>query len=94
MRIEIEIAGATVVFTRSWFTGATKLVARQTEVTLQSPTEVSTHFNVDLLRVWEGKVFGHDVVIEKRRPKLFAGFRPQHFRVLVDGALVAERSGY
>ncbi len=94
MRIEFQVAGTTVVFTRSWFTGATKLVARDTEVTLQSPRELGTHFTVELLQIWEGKVFNHDVVIEKRRPRLFAGLRAQQFRVLVDGALMAERSGY
>lgn len=94
MRIEFQIAGTNVVFTRSWFTGATKLLARDTEVTLQSPRELGTHFSVELLQVWEGKVFTHQVVIEKRRPRLFAGLRAQHFRVLVDGALVVEKTGY
>ena len=94
MRIEFQVAGTAVVFTRSWVTGATKLVARGTEVMLQSPREVGTHFSFALLQVWEGKVFGHDIVIEKRRPALFAGFRAQHYRVLVDGALAVERSGY
>jgi hypothetical protein len=35
----------------------------------------------------------HAVIIEKERPLLLAGLRPQTYRVFVDGKLVLERSG-
>ncbi|MFI6265285.1 hypothetical protein [Micromonospora sp. NPDC051006] len=35
----------------------------------------------------------HDVLIEKERKLMFAGFRPQQYRAYVDGQLVAEHTG-
>jgi len=32
----------------------------------------------------------HEVLIEKRRPLLYAGFRPQVVRVFIDGQLLSE----
>ena len=36
----------------------------------------------------------HEVRIEKERARLVAGFRPQKYRVFVDGTLINECQGY
>lgn len=35
----------------------------------------------------------HKVSIEQKRERLFAGFRPQHYRVLVDGEVLRQFDG-
>jgi hypothetical protein len=39
-------------------------------------------------------MFRQDVVIEKDRPSLLAGVRPQTYRIFVDGKLVQEQNGF
>ena len=49
--------------------------------------------SLDLAKTYSfevGTTESHQVVIEKRRERFFAGFRPQTVRAFVDGALVAE----
>jgi len=94
MRITIEVAGESVEFYRNWFTGSAKLRVAGAERALQDPLDPSTHFSWNLTRRLRCEVASHMVVIEKQRPVLFAGFRPQTFRILVDGKLVAEQRGY
>jgi len=94
MRIAIEVGGQPVEFQRNWFTGATSLRVAGARQQLQDPLDPSTHFALSLVQRWQCRVAEHAVVIEKQRPRLFAGFRPQTFRILVDGQVVAERSGY
>jgi len=47
-----------------------------------------------LKRQWHFSVDGHAVIIEKERPLLLAGLRPQTYRVFVDGKFVLERNGF
>jgi hypothetical protein len=61
---------------------------------LQSPWNPLTHFSLDTTRRWQCSVKGHDIVIEKDRPLLFAGFRPQTYRLFIDGKLVQQQSGF
>jgi hypothetical protein len=49
---------------------------------------------LDTTRRWQCSVKGHDIVIEKDRPLLFAGFRPQTYRLFIDGKLVQQQSGF
>jgi len=54
-------------------------------------------FHIQRLRTWEvevGEVEPHSVCIVKERPVLFAGLRRHKYRVLVDGALIIEQTGY
>jgi hypothetical protein len=49
--------------------------------------------SVNLVKRWEftvGEQERHQVVIEKRRELMFAGYRPQPVTAYVDGRLVAE----
>jgi hypothetical protein len=45
-----------------------------------------------LLRSWEHQFEGHTIRIEKERARLWAAFRPMHYRVFVDGQLVEDRA--
>ena len=62
-------------------------------VVLQSSLNPFTHYSMKLKRQWHFSVEDHAVIIEKERPLLLAGLRPQTYRVFVDGKLVLERSG-
>jgi hypothetical protein len=75
-------------------TGQAVLKAGPETIVLQSPLNVTSHFDVKLTRQWQCSVKGHDIRIEKKRPLLLAGFRPQMYRVFVDGELVQERRGF
>jgi hypothetical protein len=93
LRIEFNVGQKPCIFTREWISGNAQLDVAGEIIQLQSPLSPGTHFNVKLSRSWQRNVDGHDVRIEKRRPFLFAGFRPHSYSVFVDGALVARASG-
>ena len=94
MEITIDLEGQPLVFRRSSFTGSASLTVGGVDHLLQSGLDPGTHFSFDLVQRWQCQIASHLVVIEKERPRLFAGFRPQTFRILVDGQLVTERRGY
>ncbi len=94
MRIQIDLDGTPVEFHRNWFTGWTKIRVSGAVHTLQDPMDPSTHFSLKLIRRWQCEVHAHVLTIEKERPRFLAGFRPQTYRILVDGKVVAERRGY
>jgi hypothetical protein len=94
MLIRFEVAGETVEFYRNWFTGRTELRRGDRIIPLLSALDPTAHFSLTLTRVLQHRLGNHDITIEKVRPLLFAGFRPQSYRVLVDGVEVAQRSGY
>jgi hypothetical protein len=84
-------------FSRSWFTGSMQTLVDGKKVAHQSALLPSTHFSFKLKRRYEfvvGKLETHQVILEKERPSLFAGFRPHTYRVFVDGKLVHEQTGY
>ncbi|HEX3539848.1 MAG TPA: hypothetical protein VHT75_05330 [Acidimicrobiales bacterium] len=93
MKIDFEIAGVPARFVRNDWTGRAELVAGDETVCLQSPRELSTHFDVHTARVWRHRVGDHEVAIEVVRRRLFGGLRPMSFTVSVDGAVVAEATG-
>jgi len=58
---------------------------------------IDSGFEVQLVDRWQFEVGDrekHEVRIEKERAKLVAGFRPQKYRVFVDGSLINEYEGY
>jgi hypothetical protein len=86
-----------LTFSRSSWTGAMRTLVDGRTVARQSPFSPFTHFSLKLKRRFEfvaGKTEKHNVILEKDRPFLFAGFRSQIFRVFVDGKLVHEQIGY
>ena len=86
-----------IVFSRNWFTGHVAIKTNGDSATVVSPWDVSTHFTLRLTTEYQftvGEPEPHRVVIVRRRPLLFAGLRPHHYRVFIDDRLVQERSGY
>ena len=94
MELTFEVDGTSIKFSRNWVTGRCTLNTGTADEILQSSLNPLTHFSLNTTRRWQYSVKGHDVVIEKDRPLLFAGFRPQTYRVFVDGELVQQRSGF
>jgi hypothetical protein len=100
MKFTVEIGDkekSKIEFSRNCFTGAMLARVDGQRVARQSPLSLFTHFSFTKKRTYEfsvGKTETHKVVLEKERPWLIAGFRPQTYRVFVDGQLVHEQSGY
>jgi hypothetical protein len=94
VRIAFSVEGVPCEFYRDPLIGGVQLRCGYGLVELQSVLDLGTHLSLRLLRTWELRLGPHLVRIEKRRPLLFAGFRPHDYRVFVDGQLVAERHGF
>lgn len=93
MEIDFSIGDIPAKLRRDWFFGGMKLVTPTENVWLQHPLQFSTHFSFGLDRCWQRTISGHRVRVEKTRPLLVAGIRPQSYRVFVDDALVADAQG-
>lgn len=100
MRFTLEVGdneNSRIEFSRNWFTGAMQILVNGERVAQQSWLSPSTHFGFTRKRRQQfvvGKDEKHQVVIEKERPLIIAGVRPQTYRVFVDGQLIHEQSGY
>jgi hypothetical protein len=97
MNLSFEVGDADkcrVDFRRDWFTGRATATVDGKTVTLASLTDLSTHISFSLTKRLQLLVRGHEVVIEITRALFFGAFRPQKYRVYVNGSLVEERSGY
>jgi hypothetical protein len=94
LEIEFSIGNLPVQLKRGWFLGGMKLTTPNEVLWLQSPWNITTHFSLRRKKAWERTVGGHLVTVEKVRPLLVAGARPQHYRIFVDGQLVASAHGY
>jgi hypothetical protein len=93
VQLRFSVGSTDAVFSRSAFTGKATLAADGENIELQDPWNPATHFSLKLIRTWQAQFLGHEVVIEKRRPLLFAAFRSYTCRVFVDGQLVVEETG-
>jgi len=94
MEIEFSIGSLPARLQRGWFLGGMKLTTPNEVLWLQRPWEIATHFSFRRTRAWEQTVGGRSVKVEKVRPLLVAGARPQEYRIFVDGELVASAHGY
>lgn len=94
MKLKFEIESTSVEFFRNPITGRSTLTTDTEAKTLQSPFNPFTHFSWKLKKRWRCLIRGHEVSIELQRPLLFGGFRPQHYRVLIDGKVVQEQDGF
>ncbi len=92
-QFEFVVDGKRVAYRREGMTGHAKLLTPDGEVTLNHPLNPLTHFSIRLTRTSTCRVYDSEVVIEKTRPLLFAGFRPSKYRAFVNGELVAEHEG-
>ena len=94
MQFTFDVDGTRVEFSRNWFSGHCTLHTGTRDEVLQSSLNPFTHYSMKLKRQWHFAVDGHAVIIEKERPLLLAGLRPQTYRVFLDGKFVLERSGF
>ena len=94
MQLTFSVDGKPAVFNRSSFTGSASLDIDGKIISLASPWNPLTHFSLKRTRTWHVEALGHQIVIEKTRPWLFSGLRQHTYRILVDGELVAEQTGY
>ena len=82
---------------RDWFTGSFKCTAKGKDYEIKSPYALGTHFAVSTTHnytVEVGDEKKHLIEIEHSRPRFFGGLRPQRYIVKVDGALVADQTGF
>jgi predicted secreted protein len=93
LEIEFSIGKTPATLRRGWFLGGMKIVTCDESVWLQHPLQPTTHFSWRLDQSWECTMAGHLVRVEKSRPLVAAGLRPQSYRVFVDGQLVAGARG-
>jgi hypothetical protein len=93
MRIDFTVGGKPAQFHRNPVTARVSLRVGEDFWQFQSPWSLAAHFDFSLRKAWVTEVRSHVVVVEVKRPLLFAGFRPMRYRILVDGQVVAERSG-
>ena len=93
MEIDFSIGSTPAKLRRGWLLGGMRVVTPGESIWLQHPLHPSTHFSFRFERYWERTIAGHLVRVEKVRPVLVAGVRPQTYRVLVDGQLVAGAHG-
>jgi len=93
VEIEFTIGDIPAKLLRGSFLGGMELILPGERLWLQHPLHPGTHFSFRLERHWQRIVAGHRVRIEKSRPLLLAGVRPQWYRVFVDDQLVASVRG-
>ncbi|HBS63253.1 MULTISPECIES: hypothetical protein [Stenotrophomonas] len=93
MDIDFMVGTTPVKLTRDWFWGGMKLVSADETVWVQHPAHPGTHFSFTTTQSWLRRIAGQEVIVEKTRSILFAAFREQRFRVLVNGIEVVNRSG-
>jgi hypothetical protein len=94
MQIRFDIDGIRARFDRNWMTGEASLTVGDERTQLQSFWKALFNLEFETTRYWQCDVSSHSIVIEKIRPALFPGFRPQTYKILVDGDIAAEAHGY
>jgi hypothetical protein len=94
VQFTFDVDGTRVEFSRNWLTGRCTLHTSRRDEVLQSSLNSFTHYSMKPKRQWHFSVGGHAVIIEKERPLLLAGLRPQTYRVFVDGKRVLKRNGF
>lgn len=92
-QFEFVVDGRPVTYRREGLTGETEILTPDGAIMLDSVLNPFTHFSMRLARTNKCRVYDSEVIIEKRRPLLFAAFRPSKYRVFVNGELVTEHVG-
>lgn len=86
-----------VVIKRNCFTGRFTCTANGQVHILKTFWNPSAHFSTRLTNVYTVEVGTREkqlITIEHKRPLFVAGFRPQEYKVTVDGKVVSEYRGY
>ena len=94
MLIRATVDGSAIEFSRVWLTGRATLVVDGVPTTLASPYALKTQINLSGRNRYVATVNDHELVIEHRMYFPFPAFRPMTYRLLVDGELIVEQSGF
>lgn len=94
MKITFNVGESPAQFHRDPFFGLTNLVIDGQKTTLASPSQYGTHYSWATTKVWKVSHGEHTVKIEKVRPRLLGGLRPNTYTIKVDGAEVATSRGF
>jgi hypothetical protein len=94
VELRFSVDGDRIELSRNAFTGRCTLNTGTEDKVLDSPWNPLTHFSFRLKKQRHCSIKGHDIIIEKKRSLFFSGFRPQTYRIFVDGELVQERQGF
>jgi hypothetical protein len=94
MKIPFNVGPRACEYSRNWFTGGARITVDGQSFKLQSVLNPTNYIDLKLTRAWSGTVDGHLVQIVKKRPVLFAGFRPHSYTVYVDGVPLLTTSGF
>ncbi len=94
MKITFKVGESLAQFHRDPFFGLANLVIDGKKTTLASLSQLGTSFDLRTTKVWTVSHGEHMVEIEKVRPQLFGGLRPNTYTVKVDGADVATSRGF
>ncbi|MEO7069780.1 MAG: hypothetical protein ABI131_04725 [Nostocoides sp.] len=93
MRIDFDVAGARAQLAWNGWTGRLGLAVGDRLMLLQNPWSPRTQLSLGRTRNWQVTVDEHAIEVQKRRPLMFAGFRPSDFTVRVDGHVAARQTG-
>jgi hypothetical protein len=94
VKIEFSIGDTPATLRRHWFSGGMKIDTPNGSFWVQHPMRLSTHFSFRLTQSWERTIEGRVVRIEKTRPLLAGGARPQTYRIFIDGEAAGGSHGY
>ncbi|MDQ2837458.1 MAG: hypothetical protein M3Y42_09285 [Actinomycetota bacterium] len=94
MKLDFIVDGRAGEFERSSSTGRAVLRIGDESQALDSPWNPSTHFDLSTTKTWKAHLGGHDIVVVKKRARVFGGLREASFTLLVDGAVVTAKRGY
>jgi hypothetical protein len=94
MKIAFNVGESSAQFQRDPFFGLTNVVIDGKKTTLASPSQLGTHYDLRTTKVWTVSHGGHTVEIEKVRPQLLGGLRPNTYTIKVDGAEVTTSRGF
>lgn len=94
MKISFNVGESPAQFHRDPFFGLANLVIDGQKTTLESPSQLGTHYSRATTKVWTVSHGRHTVEIDKVRPQWFGGLRPNMYIIKVDGAEVATSRGF
>ena len=94
MKITFKVGESPAQFHREPWFGLANVVIDGQKTTLAGPWQLGTYFARRTTTVWTVSHGEHTVEIEKVRPQLFGGLRPNTYTIKVDGAQVATSRGF
>jgi hypothetical protein len=94
MKITFNVGESPAQFHRDPWLGLTNVVVDGKKTTLAGPWQLRTYYSYATTKVWTVSHGEHTVEIEKVRPQMLGGLRPNTFTIKVDGKEVATSRGF